>query len=236
MAPLSDIPSQLVILLILLPGFITFFVERALAYQEECQAAELIAKSLVYSLLTFVCTLAFDKWVLRGRFSLIAWGSAPKGAQVVAKLNPQLAGLLEFVLVAFALGLVIGLLKTHDWHMRVARGLWLTKRTGQVSTWLDVFHRYYPPQRRDGPDVSVILKDGRQIVGYPEYFSDSYHDGPVLFLVQARWCDGGKTVSIPDPGILLCGGSIECVQFYKEAKDGKREGKRAEARTKAGGV
>ena len=223
MPSLSDLPSQLVVLIILLPGFITFFVERALAYQNPCQAAELVAKSLVYSLLTFVCAMGVDSWCFHGKLNLVSWSTTAGGGHSYMKVTPQLGGVALYVAMAFVLGLAIGLSKTHDWHMWLARGLRLTKRTGQVSTWLDVFHRNYPPQRSDGPYVTVTLKDGRQVIGYPEYFSDEYHEGPVLFLVRASWRDDQETVDIPAPGILLCGASIECVQLYGDGREREDE-------------
>jgi len=209
MALLPDDLSQIYVLLILLPGFITFFVERALVYQNPCQAAELVAKSLVYSLLVFVAVYGLDAVLLHGQLS-------PLWVQV------------SYVLAASILGLLIGLLKTHGGYMKLAQRLKLTKRTPHVSTWLDVFHQYYPPQTRIGPYVTVTLKDGRQVMGYPTFFSDDYHDGPVLFLVEARWLADETRIEVPPPGILLCGASIECVQFQGDEADKtrKREMKR----------
>ncbi|MGB8657039.1 MAG: DUF6338 family protein [Candidatus Zixiibacteriota bacterium] len=216
---MESIPSSFSViygLLILLPGFITLFVERLLSYQRQDIGAIFIAKALVYSFINY------SLFSVTG-LSLISWTIRVTSAQTKEiTINPMLFAPLIMLVISVTIGLLIGLLKTKDWHMRFARGIGLTRRTSRTSIWLDIFHDKYSrkkekehPRDGSGAYVSVFLKDGRQLYGWPEYFSDDFHDGPILFLTKAAWIsEEGNETKIPYPGILLNGSQVKFIQFY----------------------
>ena len=207
---MQDFPAALAPLgafLILLPGFVTFFVERCLAYQREASPTIIVARSLVYSLVNYALFSLFD-------VPLLSWAVAPDAEKASAfTIAPSGSGALWLLGIALLTGCIIGLLKTHDLHMKVARALRLTRRSCRVGIWLDLFHDIYAP-RRASVYVLAHLTDGRKIYGWPEYFADEYDTGPVLFLTNAAWADAEEHIRIPDPGILINGSNIELVQFY----------------------
>ncbi|MBC8205056.1 MAG: hypothetical protein H8E87_06065 [FCB group bacterium] len=90
------------------------------------------------------------------------------------------------------------------------------------SLWLDVFHEKYSlskdfKEREDivGAYLVVEMNDGRRVYGWPEYFSDEFKEGPVLFLTRARWLlEDNEKLDIPYPGIMIMGSEIKSIQFY----------------------
>ncbi len=230
---MNGIPSSLsafYILLILLPGFVTLFVERTLAYQRQDQGVILVAKALLY---------AFINYVL---FSLVSRPLAAfdvetteKGIQKLS-ITPDGKGALLLLACSVLLGIIVGFLKSSDLHMIVARKIKLTKRSSRNSIWLDIFHDKYRKKSRliescnrclkklnlekqkktYGSHVIVYLKDGRSIYGWPEYYADDFTDGPTIFLTSAEWLqdDRTKNIEIPYPGILVMGSQIDFIQFY----------------------
>ncbi len=212
---MHDLPASLdtlAVLLILLPGFVTLFIERALAYQREPSPTILVARALLYSLLNYAAFtltgLPLMKWAIQedanGRAFLLLRSSALSAIVLLA--------------IAAAMGMVVGWLKGHDLHMRLARKLGLTLRTSREGLWLDLFQDHYGTRATDPPFVVVTLRDGRRVNGWPLYFSDEYNAGPVLFLSKAKWLadDASEPTAIPNPGILIKGSEIEFVQFYGE--------------------
>jgi hypothetical protein len=92
----------------------------------------------------------------------------------------------------------------------------LTNKTSRDSLWLDIFNDKYRIQNEGhGAYVKVYLKDGKILYGWPEYFSDQFIDGPVLFLSKACWLgeDGEPLIEIPNPGIMIMGSQIENIEF-----------------------
>jgi hypothetical protein len=210
-------------LLILLPGFVTLLIERSLAYSREPANPLLIARSLAYSLVdyTIFSGLAVVSGVESGfRWDVLAPGSMPVAPGAEFDL-PVAVSLVALLAIAIGTGAVIGAFKTNDWHMRVARWAGLTQLTGRDSIWSDVFQDSYRKRDDTSPYVVVHLKDGRRLVGWPEYSSNEFHDGPVVFLTNAGWVgDNERLEQIPDPGILVNGTEVAFVQFYTPVREG----------------
>jgi len=229
MEPIPTSFSAIYVLLILLPGFVTLFVETSISYQRQTSGTFFIAKALVYSFINY------SLFSITG-FSLISWTISDISHQARRIIiNPIWFDAFVMLFISVVTGLGIGLFKNKDLHMRFARRLGLTRRTSRASIWLDIFHdKYSKKNEREiknreniyGAYVIVFLKDGRRVYGWPEYFSDDYNDGPVLFLTNAAWIsDDGNEVEIPYPGILINGSQIELIQFYmaEDMKGGTNE-------------
>ena len=221
---MSDIPSfqSLYTLMILLPGFVTYFIERGFIYQKNESSILMIAKSLVYSFITYTAFSFLNKPLISGNVTVLE-----NGAKKYTINNDWLSFLLLF-LISVILGGVIGILKTKDLHMKFFRKIGFTRRTSRNSIWLDVFHDKYSLKKEQerilqnpyGAYVKVFLLDGRSIFGWPEYFSDDFYDGPVLFLTNAVWIgEEGEITEIPYPGILVNGSEIKFIQFKMNKED-----------------
>jgi hypothetical protein len=201
-------------LLMLLPGFVSAFAERALAYEREPTGPLLIGKALMYSAITYVLFSLT-------RLPLIAWtvrAASPGKASI--PITPDPWPMLLLLAIAVLVGVAAGALKTNDWHMKVARALRFTKRTSRSSLWLDLFQDIRGARSPHSTYVTVTLRDGRRLYGWPEYFADDFTDGPVLFITQAAWVrdsdSGEERVPLPGSrGILLRGDHIVLLQFHQ---------------------
>jgi hypothetical protein len=213
-------------LLILLPGFITTFVERSLAFEREPSGTAIIAKSLMYSVVNYALFSLT-------RLDLISWPLTPGRDSI--NVSPHPLGMFVLLSIAVVTGVVTGLFKTHDWHMRAARRLKLTKRTSRSSLWSDIFHEVRCKESPHSAFVTVTLRDGSQLFGWPEYYSDDYTEGPVLFLCQVEsvtTTPDGKEQRNPVPcrGILLNGSNVKSIVFQERSKEetGNGEGQRGD--------
>jgi hypothetical protein len=199
-APISS--DSLRILFLLLPGFVTLLVERSMFFQLKEPMLFSTIKALVYSFLNYAI------------FSLTGIPVSSRWAAIT------------ILIIAAIAGVVIGMCKWKDWHMKLVRKVGLTGRTAGPSIWQDVFHSKYSDST--GAYVIVFLKDGNRIYGWPEYYSDEYNNGPVLFLSKAGWLfnEAGqdKEVEIPNPGILLNGSQIKHIHFYMPDTTGGQNG------------
>ncbi|NQS98547.1 MAG: hypothetical protein HQ591_08840 [candidate division Zixibacteria bacterium] len=215
--------ENLYILLILLPGFITLIIEKSLAHQKESPGVITIAKALLYSFLNYTIFTLLNRPLI--------YGTIFKNDEGLTQytINANWSDSLILLTSSIVLGVLIGLFKTKDWHMRFFRWVGITRRTARSSIWLDIFHDKYSRKRiikeQDeditGCYVYVILKDERIIYGWPEYFSDDFNDGPALFISKAMWLDEDEelSVEIPYPGILIMGSEIQYIQFHMKQED-----------------
>ncbi|MFH0764947.1 MAG: DUF6338 family protein [Calditrichota bacterium] len=189
------------IVLLLLPGFVSSLIARALAYRPDTTQFDKLISAFVYTFLIHSVYAVIFK-------SFTPWTIQIQNQAIDVTINNRI-GLIIFFCIAIALGCLSGLLKNKDWHMKLARWLRITNRTSRQSLWMDVF------LDKKNAWVSVHLQDGRSVIGWAEYFSDSYSSGPVVFLKNAQWqIEDGKYKDIPDPGILLNGEEIHSIQFY----------------------
>ncbi|MCX6639538.1 MAG: DUF6338 family protein [bacterium] len=221
-----EIPStmtSLSILLVLLPGFLTLGVERILAYQRADSSIDKIVKALIYSFVNYVLLLTIS------RNDLLTWRvQQVSDKESFYSFSTDLNGVLLLSIIAIVVGCVVGILKTYDLHMKIARFLRLTRRSSRDSIWLDIIHdKCAIPTRKSAENATYVivhLKDGKSIYGYPEYFSDNYEEGPVIFLTKADWfLENGDKIPIPSPGILINASEIRFVQFYKILKEDEDE-------------
>ncbi len=104
------------------------------------------------------------------------------------------------IFTALAIPIVLGVgmayLTNADTLGRIFRWMRVSRRTWRDSIWTDVFYNF-------GEAVQVELADGRSVIGWLRYFSDT-PDGASLFLERAAWVGPDlKPIEIKGPGILL---------------------------------
>lgn len=191
------------VLLVLLPGFVTTGIIRALTVSSEDGESDKVVRALSYSFLNYAI------------FSYIR-----SAKPVVSYLDPSVALLSRPVDVAWlagiaiAMGCIVSAYKNNDGH-RILRLIRLTYRSSRSDIWHDSlveggkFH------------VVVTLKDGRRIFGWPVRYSDNIKD-PALFLEKAAWLsegEDGEIIETPtgNKGILLLAPTeIASVEFVEE--------------------
>jgi Family of unknown function (DUF6338) len=190
-------------LLILLPGFLTVELVRAVSTRPQRTDFDKVVQAFIYSFLAYVCFSAVG-----GQFPL-AVRSESSGTEQRYFIEPQISSLLGLLLVAILLGLLIGVALHFDFPISLLRSRGWTQRTFQVSVWNDCF-------RSHGGYVQVELADGRNIIGWLRFFSDAPEESS-LFLEDAAWLrSDGKQFPIVGSGILLTKDSgIKHVMFLK---------------------
>ncbi len=179
-------------LFVLLPGFLSARVARALSSPSEQTELERIIEALILSFFLYA-------------FYIICFGAA---LPLEWRMLPTVAGAPQYtvnihrgrvaLLTAFTivLGLCWGSLRSKDGLLRLLRSWKLTQRTGGESVWNNVFYTL-------GGTVQVGLADGRVVRGWLSRYSDKAAERS-LFLEQAAWItDQGEAVEVPGPGILL---------------------------------
>jgi hypothetical protein len=177
-------------LLILLPGFLTVELVRALSTRPQRTDFEKVIQAFIYS---FVAYVSFS--VVGGKFP-ISVRLESSGTEQHYFIEPQISSLLGLLLVAICLGLLIGVALHFDFPISLLRNRGWTQRTSQVSVWNDSFRSF-------GGYVQVELADGRNIVGWLKFFSDAPEESS-LFLEDAAWLrSDGAYFPIAGPGILL---------------------------------
>ncbi len=116
-------------LFILLPGFISLFIERSLAYEREQSGTVLVGKALVYSFVNYafvvVARLVFVPCRPAGSVGAAEW--------MHTWLRPEDA--VPLLLLSFATGVIGGTSKAHNWHMEAAQRLGLTIRSSRTGIW-----------------------------------------------------------------------------------------------------
>jgi|BogFormECP03_OM3_1039632.scaffolds.fasta_scaffold08421_1 hypothetical protein len=194
--------EAIAVLLVLLPGFLAARTVQSLCVRPTQTELDKVVEALLYSFLIYVAFV-----VCVGRIPLaVVQESLPDGVNIYRPaIRPQ--DLLVLLLLGLGLGIIVSASVTNDWYGRAFRRIHATQKTTRSSIWSDVFHdlSYY---------VQIQFCDGRKIIGWPRYFSDTPEEA-TLFLENAAWVDkDGKQEDIPGPGILITKNMpIETIMF-----------------------
>jgi hypothetical protein len=193
--------EALAVLLILLPGFLCARIVQALCVRAGQTELDKVVEALLYSFVIYV-VFALSVGGLPVALHVESVGEAKRYA-----VETKPGALLILAAIALALSLLVSLSTTQDLHGRLLRRLRVTQRTARSSVWSDVFHML-------GGYVQIELADGRNILGWLRYYSDTPEESS-LYLEDAAWIGlDGKTVKIPGPGVLLTAQSgIRTIMF-----------------------
>jgi hypothetical protein len=188
--------QTLVALLVLLPGFVSARIVRALSAQGQQSELERITEALIFSFINYVIYIACF-----GSSLPIEWSPA---------FQVHRWRVLFLLIMACVLGTFWGVVRSKDLAMRLLRAFGITERTSRESIWNDVFSTI-------SGTAQVGLKDGRNLIGWIGRYSDSGGERS-LFLESASWiAEDGSTVEIGGKGILLTEKSeIEYVMFLDD--------------------
>jgi hypothetical protein len=198
------------LLIFLLPGFLIQRIVESLSVTGKISDTIRVVDALAFSLVNYLL------------YSILA---LPFGLRPIPLTLGQ-DGQLQFTgrdvsgfIILFSIAVFIGLLYAKSlnagWHYRILRDrLDLTRKTGRVDLWHDIFSDYR------GRWVEAHLKDGTRILGWPDYYSDD-PDKRELFLAEAVVTKpDGTTYEVAGPGILLTEKSeIERIEILVEKED-----------------
>lgn len=202
MSPLGF--GTLAALFVLLPGFITASIIRTLCVRPTQTEFDKLIQALMYSFVVYVLFVA-----ILHRLPLEALQRLKQADGVYYLPAVRYSDLVLLFGFAVALGLILSLSITKDIHGRVFRRLNMSNRSSRPSIWQDVFSEV-------NEYVQVQFQDGRSILGWPRYFSDSPEESS-LFLENAAWIAGdGSIVDVPGAGVLITKDmTIETIMFLR---------------------
>lgn len=194
-------------LLILLPGFLTAELVRVLSTRPKRSEFDKVIQAFIYSFLVYVCFSA-----VRGAFPITIHVESGEGA---THYLPEFHfwPLLELTLIAGLMGVAVATMMNHDFPLSLFQKWGITQRTFRPTVWSDCF-------RLPTEYVQVELADGRHIIGWLCYFSDTPEDSS-LYLEDAAWrTEDGASVAIDGPGILITKESgIRSVMFLNAVRE-----------------
>jgi Family of unknown function (DUF6338) len=144
--------QTLVALLILLPGFVSARISRSLSAQAQQSELERVIEALIFSFFTYVIYV-----VVFGTRLPIEW---------LPSFQVHRWRVVFLAVMACALGVLWGIIRSKDLALRWLRALKLTERTSRESVWNDVFSSL-------GGTAQVGLHDGRKLIGWVGRYSDS---------------------------------------------------------------
>jgi Family of unknown function (DUF6338) len=194
--------EALAALLILLPGFLTAEFIGVLSARPDRTEFDKVVQALSYCLVNYTVFAA-----LRGKFPLAVRVETVGGAERYS-LEIQPWPLVELLVIAIVLAVIVAYAINKD-SLSWLRDAGITQRTFRVSVWNDTFHTF-------SGFVQVELSDGRHVIGYLRFYSDTA-DESSLFLEDAAWLrEDGEQFPIDGAGILLTKESgIRAVLFLK---------------------
>ena len=193
--------EALSVLLILLPGFLCARIVQALCVRANLTELDKVIEALLYSFVIYVVFALFvDGFPVALRVESVG---------EIKRYTIESKPLAFLILggVALACALLVSVSTTNDLHGKLLRNLRITQQTARSSVWSDVFHQL-------GGYVQVELVDGRNILGWLRYYSDTPEES-TLYLEDAAWIGPDQnTVRIHGPGVLLTAKSgIRTIMF-----------------------
>ncbi|MBL7075537.1 hypothetical protein ISS37_09910 [candidate division KSB1 bacterium] len=190
--------QALQILIFLIPGFISATILDVFIVRKEKKEFGKIIEALIFSMIIYII------------YSLIS-GKSPVVLNQIEKsitYSYDSKSFLLLGLLSIATPTVLSFLITNDWHMKLARGLLISRKTARSSVWFDVFCDIKK-------HVIVNFENGRRIYGWPMYYSNN-PENPYIFLFEPSWVEGDKFVDLDLEGILITPEQkIESIEFLK---------------------
>ncbi len=186
--------SSFEIILVLFPGFLTSLIKNGLIITKEKTDVDKIIEGLAFNLCNYVI------------FRI--------GIYFLSLLGLHTGNMFDVVfilVIAVFNGLIIAVILDKEWLYEFLREkLKVTHLTGRLAVWNDVFSKYR------GKWILIHLIDGRQIIGWPKYYSEEPNNKEI-FLVDAAWMeDNGEFIDIKGPGILITGNrTIKLIEILK---------------------
>lgn len=184
--------AALNVLIFLLPGFVSQRIIEGLTVVGKRTDITRVIDALVLSLLNY---LAYTFTALYISTKPVPLSLTPEGHLQFGISDVAGPGVL--ILISLLMGLIFSKSINAGWHYAFLRRIRLTRRTGRVDIWYDVFSDFR------GHWIRAHLKDGTTITGWPDYYSDN-PEKRELFLADAEvTTPDGTSYDIEGTGILL---------------------------------
>jgi len=205
--------------MLLMPGLLSSAIYNQIRRKADVSTFEKIVEAFIFTFLVYIAINISYTW------SPLAKAIKTDG-QITYELTNDLCLILMTLGYAIIFPLIWGAIVHHDLHMRLFRFAKLTDRTSRDTAWDDVFtdeKRY----------ITIHLKDGRRIAGWPLYYSNNKNEG-FIFLSQAGWINKENTyIETESHGVLISKDNVDLIEFMDnpvEEKTDEQEQTAAEGR------
>lgn len=204
------------ILLLLLPGFFTLWIQESLGEKKERTQSDKILIIFLYDIFIFGIYLG----ILNLLPNLRPFMLSVKGENIDI-IGVSFWNVIIFLLISSVLGIIFAIFNFYGWHYKILRKWKITNATGRISVWNDILFEnsdYY---------VIVHLADDIRVFGWLSDFSID-PEQKYLFVKDAKYLGDiqNEDVEIKGEGILLTNESkikyIEFLTLEKENLNGKK--------------
>ncbi|EJK2116914.1 hypothetical protein NK428_003863 [Vibrio navarrensis] len=193
------------IIMLLIPGFLSVKIFDLFRNTDGKDNIDRLIEGLIYNLLIY----AFIEYTY-GWTPAFEYKKVNDTYTYAMSTDKWLISITIILCVIFPL--IWGAITHYDWHMKLLRKLRLTNKTSRQTAWDDVFSN-------EVRFLSLHLKDGRTVVGWPTYFSNDPDEG-FIYLTQAAWVDDeGKYIETNSHGILFHKEHIEFIEFMQHPEE-----------------
>jgi Family of unknown function (DUF6338) len=202
------------IFLYLLPGFLG---SATFDYLVEGEPRETFDKIVFALSMTLLSSLTVSR--LFG-MPLVQPGMGKDSSAAELLANMLSRNLVYVAVVSVALSIVLAFLTNYGLPLWIFRKLRLTYKSSSVDVWQDTFYRF------SGYWVKVTYADGRELIGWPQYFS-TVGKPRELFLSDATWWtvddDGAPaSVDVMGPGVYISDFTgVTAIALLQGTKDGR---------------
>jgi hypothetical protein len=222
--------AALNVLLFLLPGFVSQWVQEYLAAHRLSSDVATVRDALIFALVNYlfysVLVLSSHLLILSGSYfpTLPSMPTIYVSAGGELDLHArQVEGLVALLLVSLVTGGTTAKFSEGPWLHKKLQVLRLTRKNSQLDVWYDTFSEFR------GHWCRVCFKDGGKVTGWVYFFSDD-PEKRELFLAEAyvEYPDG-KSGELEGPGVLIPhAGEITWIEVID---GGRQDNNRAEGGT-----
>jgi hypothetical protein len=182
----------LAFIIVLLPGLVCARLVQFLCVRRQQTEFDKVVEALLYS---FIVYLGYAAIV--GGVPIKLTASTGQSGVTEYQIETEPLTILLVTGVAMVLAVLWAYLINNDLLGPTLRKVKLTQRTARADIWTDVFHEL-------GGFVQVQLADGRQVIGWLRYYSDS-PEGASLFLENGAWVGSNHEEGLSEiPGQGFC--------------------------------
>lgn len=195
------------IIMLLIPGFLSVKIFDLFRNTDGKDNIDRLIEGLIYNLFIYVFIEYTYGWMPAFEYKKV-------NETYTYAMSTDKTLISTTIILSVIIPLIWGGITHYDWHMKLLRKLRLTNKTSRQTAWDDVFSN-------EDRFLSLHLKDGRRIVGWPTYFSNAPDEG-FIYLTQAAWVDdNNEYIETNSHGILFNKEHIEFIEFMHPPKEEK---------------
>ena len=193
------------VLIFLFPGLISMVIYNSIITYKNMKILKFILYAFIFSFTIYIIAYLFSS------ASPISLHVVTNGDEKISSISFHKTSLFIILAISAFLPLLLGFIINNNLLSKLLNALNVTTKTSKISTWLDVFG-----ERRTY--VIINFKDGRQLYGWPMYYSSTYLEGQ-LYIHNPKWIENNKYIHLDIHGMLVLNEDIESIYFLDKPKN-----------------